>query len=155
MFEKGQMNQNYEVPIDRRNSIENSMDEPSSRSSSTGCDLYTAIPNSEDVKTIARQMRTMPNYFAAMAAAASMNINYPHSSVETSKNDQPYSSSSTPQERSMPRYPQNHSEERFRQNNKSTTSQLSRESSYPGEERNRSHLTEPLEMSSELHEMVS
>ena len=155
MFEKSQMNQNYEVPIARRSSIDSPMAEPSSRSSSTGCDLYNAIPNSEDVKTIARQMRTMPNYFAAMAAAASMNINYPHASVEPSKNDQPYSSSSTSQERSMPRYPQHHSEERFRQSNKSTTSRLSRESTHSEEEKNTSHLREPLEMSSELHEMVS
>ena len=31
-------------------------------------------PNQDDVDTIAKQMRTMPNYFAAMAAAASQNI---------------------------------------------------------------------------------
>ena len=155
LLDKSPMNQNYDVAIDRRNSIENSIDEPSSRSSSTGFDPYTSVPNSEDVKTIAHQMRTMPNYFAAMAAAASMNINYPHASAESSKNDQIYSSSNTSQERSMPRYPQNHSEERYRQNNKSTTSSLIRESSHSVEPRNTSHLTEPLEMSSELHEMVS
>ena len=156
LFEKSPTNLNYDVNIDRRNSIENSIDEPSSRSSSTGFDPYTSVPNSDDVKTIAHQMRTMPNYFAAMAAAASMNINYPHQpSAEPSKNDQIYSSSNTSQERSMPRYPQNHSEERYRQNNKSTTSPLIRESSLPIGQRNSSHLTEPLEMSSELHEMVS
>ena len=155
LFEKSPMNQNYDVTIDRRNSIENSIDEPSSRSSSTGFDPYTSVPNSDDVKTIAHQMRTMPNYFAAMAAAASMNINYPHASAESSKNDQIYSSSNTSQERSMPRYPQNHSEERYRQNNKSATSPLIRESPHSVEQRNTSRLTEPLEMSSELHEMVS
>jgi hypothetical protein len=84
-----------------------------------------------------------------------MNINYPHASAESSKNDQIYSSSNTSQERSMPRYPQNHSEERYRQSNKSATSPLIRESSHSVEPRNTSHLTEPLEMSSELHGMLT
>ena len=50
-------------------------------SSSTIPDIHAMIPNPKDVKTIALQMRTMPNYFAAMVAAASVNACCPNSPI--------------------------------------------------------------------------
>ena len=72
----------YDVSQNRRQSTNHvPFDEDASSSRSSELPSYQE-PSTEDVKTIAFQMRTMPNYFAAMAAAASLNVSYPNMVTE-------------------------------------------------------------------------
>ena len=138
----------YDVSQNRRHSTNHvPFDEDASSSHSTELSSYQ-VPSTEDVKTIAFQMRTMPNYFAAMAAAASLNVNYPNMVTEQ-KND--YRTQPHDGQQIKPSYRPKHYEESYPSN---TSIVSSRSGNGQGEksdiELTRSHL----DVNSEFQDMV-
>ena len=143
---------NYGDTQNRRNSRSHVPDDVSSTSPSSGFNPYENMPSTDDVKTIALQMRTMPNYFAAMAAAATMNVTYPNASILDKKDAQPHTSrSSHEQERSSLHHPK-YGGDRYPQDSNTDIS-LSRDHTQE-ETRGSSHVTPQLDMNSDLHDMV-
>ena len=111
-------------------------------------------PSTEDVKTIAFQMRTMPNYFAAMAAAASLNVNYPQLATE---NEPEYPSQAQEGQQIKPSYRSRYYEDRHSNNASSSQSRhsnLGRPLNAPGEPMDNDLPRPRLDMNSELQDMV-
>ena len=139
----------YESSQNQRHSTSHdTSEEVSSTSHSPEFKSYE-MPSTEDVKTIAYQMRTMPNYFAAMAAAASLNVNYPSLVTE---NEPEYPSPALREQQVRPSIQSKYYDDRYSNNTSIVTP---KRNSLPGERRENELPRSHLDMSSDLHEMVN
>ena len=124
----------------------------SSTSHSPSYNVYENMPSTEDVRTIARQMRTMPNYFAAMAAAATINVTYPHASL-FEENEALRNPSVSSQEEEMPSFHRSkYGGDRSSQNSGASIS--SRTDLTQEEERGSPRLTSQTEKNPDIRDMV-
>ena len=145
----------YENPQYRRHSINHDSHNEVTSTSHSSEFLPFETPSTEDVKTIAFQMRTMPNYFAAMAAAASLNVNYPQLATE---NEPEYPSQAQEGQQIKPSYRSRYYEDRHSNNASSSQSRhgnLGRTLNVQGEQIDNDLLRPRLDMNSELQDMVS
>ena len=95
-------------------------------------------------------MRTMPNYFAAMAAAATMNVTYPNASFVDQNDAQPHTGqSSQDHERSSRHHPKYSGDFRNSNTDISPRRDHTREVT-----RGSAHVTPQLDRNSDLHDMV-
>ena len=151
-FQSEASSDNYGGNQNRRNSRGHVPDNVSSTSHSSGYNPFENMPCAEDVKTIALQMRTMPNYFAAMAAAATMNVTYPNASFVDENDAQPHiARSSQVHERSSLRHPKYGGD---RCPPISNTDISPRRDHTQEETRGSAHVTPQLDRNSDLHDMV-
>ena len=148
-YQPEQLDENYEEIQNRQNPNNYDDTNISPPSSSLGFSMQNMVPDPDDVKTIAMQMRTMPNYFAAMAAAVSVNVNYQHPS--NAPDNESGHSSLYRQEQDIPRLREKYSDKTFQSG--STPLSISTANSAE-EEGTNSHLTSPLTSNVELRNMV-
>ena len=154
-FHSEPVHEDYEGIQDRRNYNDHAMEDRSSAPNTSRLNHLDMMPTSDDVKTIARQMRTMPNYFAAMAAAASINAYYPNSTLEQDT-DSGYPSSRNAQMKEMSNFQSSEyaTGNRYNKQNGTDTS-LRQDRSMEEKRETPLRQTSQVEMYAELQDMVS